>query len=153
MESKKKGFLEREEGESCTELLEELDKQLCSSSASIRRQAAFSLSWMQEDGLEILKATVFGDDSESTKNAAAYGLRKMRGRMKKLALDIFKKGLKHRNSSTRDVCSHALEMMGEGGAKPAKKKKKKATKRKIQDIPGKRKPKKRVALQQTNWNR
>lgn len=151
MESEKKGFLEREEGKSCAELLEKLKEQLRSSNASVRRQAAFSLSWMQEDGLQILTATVFGDDSESTKNAAAYGLRKMRGRMKKLALDVFKKGLKHSNSSTRDVCSHALEMMSGGGAKPPKKKA--ATKHRIQDVPGKRKPKRRVALQQTNWNR
>ena len=151
MQSKMKGFSEREEGKSCAELLEKLKEQLLSSNASVRRQAAFSLSWMQEDGLQILKVTVFGDHSESTKNAAAYGLRKMRGRMKKQALEIFKKGLKHRNSSTRDVCSHALEMMGEAGAKPPKKKA--ATKRKIQDIPGKRKPKRKVALQQTNWNR
>ena len=153
MESKKKEVLERAEGESCAELLEEFKEQLCSSGASVRRQAAFSLSWMQEDGLQILKATVFGDHSESTKNAAAYGLRKMRGRMKKLALDVFKEGLKHRSSSTKDVCSHALEMMGEGGAKPPKKKKKKAVSNRIQDVPGKRKPKRRVALQQTNWNR
>jgi len=153
MESKKKGFSEREEGKSCAELLEKLEEQLCSSNASVRRQAAFSLSWMQEDGLQILKATVFGDDSESTKNAAAYGLRKMRGRMKKLALDIFKKGLKHRNNSTRDVCSHALEMMGEGGAKPPKKKKKKKAKQRIQDVPRKGKPRKKVVLQRVHPNR
>jgi len=150
MESKKKGFLEREEGKSCAELLEKLEEQLCSSNASIRRQAAFSLSWMQEDGLEILKATVFGDYSESTKNAAAYGLRKMRGRMKKQALDVFKKGLKHRSSSTRDVCLHALEMMGQAGAKPQKKK---AAKHRIEDVPRKGKPRRKVALQRVSPNR
>lgn len=151
MESEKNGFLEREEGESCAELLEKLKEQLCSSNASSRRQAAFTLSWMQEDGLEILKATIFGDHSESTKNAAAYGLRKMRGRMKKLALDVFKEGLKHRDSTTKSVCSHALEIMGEGGVKPAKKKA--AVKPRIQEVPPKRKPRGKVALQRPNPNR
>jgi len=154
MESEKKGFSEREEGESCAELLEELEEQLCSSKASIRRQAAFTLSWMQEDGLEILKATVFGGHSESTKNAAAYGLRKMRGRMKKLALDVFKEGLKQDSSSTVDVCSHALDVMGEGDGKPRKKKKKKAAaKHRIQDIPPNGNVRKKVALHRPHPNR
>lgn len=151
MESEKNGFLEREEGKSCAELLEKLKEQLCSSNASIRRQAAFSLSWMQEDGLEILKAAIFGDHPESTKNAAAYGLRKMRGRMKKLALDVFKKGLKQRDSSIKDVCSHALEMMGEAGVQPPKKKA--AAKHRIQDVPPKRKPRGKIVLQRPNPNR
>lgn len=151
MESEKKGFLEREEGKSCAELLEKLKEQLCSSNASVRRQAAFSLSWMQEDGLEILKATIFGDNPESTKNAAAYGLRKMRGRMKKLALDVFKKGLKQRDISIKDVCSHALEMTGEAGVQPAKKKA--AARHRIQDVPPKRKPRGKIVLQRPNPNR
>ena len=151
MESKKKGILVREEGESCEKLLEKLKEQLRSSNASVRRQAAFSLSWMQEDGLEILKETVFGEHSSSTKNAAAYGLRKMRGRMRKPALDVFNQGLESDDDSTRDVCAHALEALQPGGGKPPKKKA--AAKSKIQDIPSKRKPKSRVVLQETNWNR
>ncbi|MBN2271681.1 MAG: HEAT repeat domain-containing protein [Sedimentisphaerales bacterium] len=153
MESEKNGCLEREEGKSCAELLEKLKEQLCSSNASVRRQAAFTLSWMQEDGLEILKAIIFGDHPESTKNAAAYGLRKMRGRMKKLALDVFKEGLNNRDSLIKNVCSHALEMMGEADVKPAKKKKKAPVKHRIQDVPPKRKPRGRIALQRPNPNR
>ncbi len=107
------------------------------------------MSWMQEDGLEILKETVFDAHSASTKNAAAYGLRKMRGRMKKLSLEVFNEGLESDDDSVRDVCAHALESLQNGGKAP----KKKAVKRKIQDVPSKRKPKRRVALQETNWNR
>lgn len=151
MESIDEELSERQKQEAAIRLLRKLGEQLQSADASTRRRAAYNLSWMQEDGLQILKGVLFGNFQVTAKNASAYGLRKMRGRMKKQALEIFKKGLKHRNSSTRDVCSHALEMMGEAGAKPPKKKA--ATKRKIQDIPGKRKPKRKVALQQTNWNR
>ena len=150
MESGKNGFEKLEEGKSCEKLLERLKEQLLSSNASVRRQAAFSLSWMQEDGLEILKATVFGDHPVSTKNAAAYGMRKMRGRMKKLALEAFDQGLEHHNSSTREVCEHALEMMEN---RPKKTPKKTAAKQKIQDLPSKKKSPKKRKLQQTNWNR
>ncbi|MHC4744614.1 MAG: hypothetical protein ACYS8Z_22095 [Planctomycetota bacterium] len=149
MESEKNGFTQREEGKSCEKLLEKLKQQLLSSNASIRRQAAFTLSWMQEDGLEILKETVFGDHPVSTKNAAAYGIRKMRGRMKKLALEVFNQGLEHHNSSTKEVCKHALEMMKTGAQK---KPKKTAAKQKIQEVPS-RKSKKKHKFQQTNWNR
>jgi hypothetical protein len=94
-------------------LLNKLKEQLYSASASARRQAAFNLSWMQEDGLEILKAALFSGLPATTKNAAAYGLRKMRGRMKKMALDVFKQGLGHRQRSTREVCKSALSLMTE----------------------------------------
>lgn len=151
MESEKNGILERQEGESCEKLLEQLQEQLRSSNASIRRRAAFSLSWMQEDGLDILRETVLGEHSASTKNAAAYGLRKMRGRMKKPALEVFDQGLESDDSSTREVCEHALESLQTGGKKPPKKKS--ASKRRIQDIPGKRNPNRKVPFQEINWNR
>jgi len=68
---------------------------------------------MQEDGLEILKGALFGSLPVTTKNAAAYGLRKMRGRMKKMALEVLTQGLKHREGSTRDVCRNALQLLGQ----------------------------------------
>jgi hypothetical protein len=150
MESEKNGVAQRQEGQSCEKLLEKLKEQLLSSNASVRRQAAFTLSWMQEDGLEILKKTVFADYPVSTKNAAAYGMRKMRGRMKKLALEAFHEGLEHHNSSTKEVCAKALELM-EGGKK--KTPKKTQAKQKIQAVSRKKKPSRKQDLQKTNWNR
>ena len=97
----------REKDEAAVKLLEKLQDQLRSSDASIRRRAAFNLSWMQEDGLEILKGALYGNLPTTTKNAAAYGLRKMRGRMKKIALDVLNQGLKRRDKSTRDICRNA----------------------------------------------
>ena len=88
MESETKKTTGREKDEAAVKLLEKLRDQLHSSDASNRRRAAFNLSWLQEDGLEILKDALFGSDPVTTKNAAAYGLRKMRGRMKKMALDV-----------------------------------------------------------------
>lgn len=113
MESERRKLSGREKDEAAVKLLEKLQDQLHSSDASSRRRAAFNLSWLQEDGLEILKGALFGSVPVTTKNAAAYGLRKMRGRMKKIALDILKQGLKHRDNSTREVCRHALKLLGE----------------------------------------
>lgn len=151
MESGKNGFAQCQEGESCEKLLENLKERLLSSNASVRRQAAFSLSWMQEDGLGILKSTILGDHAVSTKNAAAYGMRKMRGRMKKLAMEVFAQGVDHHNSSTKEVCANALEMME--GAGPKTSKKKAGAKHKIQDVPHNRKPREKPDLQEINWNR
>lgn len=113
MESERRKLSGREKDEAAIKLLEKLQDQLHSSDASSRRRAAFNLSWLQEDGLEVLKSALFGTAPVTTKNAAAYGLRKMRGRMKKMALDILKQGLKHRESSTREVSRHALRLLGE----------------------------------------
>jgi HEAT repeat protein len=113
MESERRKLSGRETDEAAIKLLEKLRNQLHSSEASNRRRAAFNLSWLQEDGLEILKNALFGSVPVTTKNAAAYGLRKMRGRMKKVALDILKQGLKHRDNSTREVSRHALKLLGE----------------------------------------
>ena len=55
MQSKIRRQSDREKDEEAVKLLEKLQDQLQSSDASIRRRAAFNLSWMQEDGLEILK--------------------------------------------------------------------------------------------------
>jgi len=102
----------REKDEASIKLLEQLRRRLHSEQASVRRLAAFNLSWMQEDGLDILKEALFGNFARTTKTAAAYGLRKMQGRMKKKALEVLQEGLKSRNSDTRKVCQHALALLG-----------------------------------------
>ncbi len=113
MESETKPELDAQQKEEMSrQLLEKLKGQLFSSNASIRRRAAFNLSWMQEDGLEILKSILLGDFSETAKNACAYGLRKTQGRMKKKALDVFKEGLKQRNNLTGEISRNALILLG-----------------------------------------
>ena len=113
MESEKRILTGREKDEAAIRLLGKLQEQLRSSDASNRRRAAFNLSWMQEDGLEILKNALVGNDNITTKNAAAYGLRKMRGRMKKTALEVLNQGLKHRDNSTKEVSRNALQLLGQ----------------------------------------
>jgi len=136
MESERRKFSGREKDEAAIRLLEKLQDQLHSSDASNRRRAAFNLSWLQEDGLEVLRDALFGDVPVTSKNAAAYGLRKMRGRMKKMAMDVLKQGLKRRDGSTREVCRHALELLGEK-TPPAPASQKRAPKGpRIREIPG-----------------
>lgn len=112
MESESKKEIDKQKEEISKQLLEKLKGQLHSTNASIRRRAAFNLSWMQEDGLDILKNILLGDFTETAKNASAYGLRKMQGRMKKKALDVFKEGLRQRNNSTGQICRNALILLG-----------------------------------------
>jgi hypothetical protein len=66
---------------------------------------------MQEDGLAILTETLLGDYSRTTKKAAAYGLRSMKGRMKKMASEVLEQGLKHRDRTTKAACVKALFLM------------------------------------------
>lgn len=113
MESERRKRTGREKDEAAVKLLEKLQEQLQSSDASSRRRAAFNLSWLQEDGFEILRDTLFSELHVTAKNAAAYGLRKMRGRMKKEALEVLRQGLKRRDRSTREVCTNALRLLGE----------------------------------------
>ncbi|MHC4323516.1 MAG: HEAT repeat domain-containing protein [Planctomycetota bacterium] len=134
MESEKRISTGREKDEEAIRLLGKLKEQLRSSDASIRRRAAFNLSWMQEDGLEILEAALTGNEHVTTKNAAAYGLRKMQGRMKKMARDVLNKGLKHRDSSTRQVCRSALQLLGQKVPGGTVQKKKPAKKSRIREI-------------------
>jgi hypothetical protein len=144
MESEKRILTGREKDEAAIRLLEKLQEQLRSSDASNRRRAAFNLSWMQEDGLEILKGALFGNDNVTTKNAATYGLRKMRGRMKKMALEVLNQGLKNRDSTTREVSRNALQLLGRkvpGASAPQKP----AVKRtRIREISHERKPRSRM---------
>jgi HEAT repeat protein len=144
MESERRTLTGREKDEAAIRLLEKLQEQLRSSDASNRRRAAFNLSWMQEDGLEILKNALVGSDNITTKNAAAYGLRKMRGRMKKTALEVLRQGLKHRDSSTREVSRNALQLLGQKvpGASASQKPAVKRTR--IKEISHERKPRTRV---------
>jgi len=101
----------REKDEASIKLLELLREKLYSDDSSTARRAAFNLSWMQEDGLQILKEALFGGSSKRAKNAAVYGMRCMQGRMKKMALNVLEQGLKHRNINVRDACSHALSLI------------------------------------------
>jgi hypothetical protein len=149
MEVENKELSGREKDEASIKLLRKLREQLYSSDASNRRRAAYKLSWMQEDGLEILKNTLFGDCPVPSKNAAAYGLRKMRGRMKKMALEVLEQGLKHRDSSIRGVCRNALQMLGKKVPKMAAPKKPPVSHLAIRELPNKKRPGKRVVNRRT----
>ena len=130
----------REKDEAAVKLLEKLQDQLRSSDALIRRRAAFNLSWMQEDGLEILKGALYGNLPTTTKNAAAYGLRKMRGRMKKIALDVLNQGLKRRDKSTRDICRNALQLLGHKVQNESEPREKTSRRSRIKEIQRKSRP-------------
>ena len=108
----------REKDEAAIKLLEQLRLMLYSDDVSNARRAAFNLSWMQEDGLEMLKEALFGTAARRTKSAAAYGLRRMHGRMKKPAREVLVQGLESQNSDTIEVCKNAISL-AEGG-KPKK---------------------------------
>jgi len=140
MESERRILTGREKDEAAVKLLEKLKDQLRSSDASNRRKAAFNLSWMQEDGLEILKEALMGGDLITTKNAAAYGLRKMRGRMKKVAMEVLNQGLRHPNSSTRQVSESALQLLGQKVPAGSAQKKPAAKKSRIREISHERRP-------------
>jgi len=135
MEIEKRKPSGREKDEASIKLLNKLKEELHSQHASNRRQAAFNLSWMQEDGLEILQAALFSRAHVTTKNAATYGLRNMRGRMKKMALEVLKEGLKHPSGNTREVCRNALlRLEGKPEKKPPSKGNAKKSRYEIRDI-------------------
>jgi hypothetical protein len=104
----------REKDEAALSLLAQLRQKLHSEEISLARKAAFNLSWMQEDGLDILVEALFGSFPRDTKKAAAYGLRSMNGRMRKLAEAALAKGLAHPNRTTKDACAKSLQLMREG---------------------------------------
>ena len=106
----------REKDETAVKLLAQLREKLHSPEISHARKAAFNLSWMQEDGLEILVEALFGSFPRDTKKAAAYGLRSMNGRMRKLAEEALTKGLTHSNRITKDACAKSLQLLKEGPA-------------------------------------
>ena len=103
--------------ESARQLKRLREKLLHAADTSKARRAAFNLSWMQEDGLDILKGAVFENTPRITKSAAAYGLRKMNGRMKKMALEVLEEGLRSPDKGTKVVCRRALDLLS-GKVKP-----------------------------------
>lgn len=113
MKLKKRQISGREKDEESIRLLARLRDKLYSDNTSVARRAAFNLSWMQEDGLDILKETLFSGATRKAKSAAAYGLRRMHGRMEKAALKVFNEGLKYTNNDTRKVCQNALLQLDE----------------------------------------
>jgi hypothetical protein len=106
----------REKDEAAVVALAQLREKLHSGEISLARKAAFHLSWMQEDGLEILTEALFGSFPRDTKKAAAYGLRSMNGRMRKMAEEALTQGLTHPNRVTKDACAKSLQLMKEGPA-------------------------------------
>lgn len=102
---------ERQRDPATIELLKKLREKLFSSHISTARVAAYHLSWMQEDGLAILKEALFGRYPRNAKKASAYGLRNMKGRMKKLAIEALEQGLSHNDRTTQAACLKSLQLM------------------------------------------
>ena len=102
---------EQKKHEDAVKLLNKLKEKLYSDNISIARKSAHKLSWMQEDGLDILKGALLGSSPRTTKKAAAYGLRNMQGRMKKLATEALKQGLKSKNRTTKAASEKSLMLM------------------------------------------
>lgn len=128
----------REKDEAAVQLLEKLREQLHGGNLTVVRQTAFHLSWLQEDGMEILKeALLLPESSRKTKNAASYGLRKMRGRMSKPALTILQQGAEGSDPIIAKICKNALDVYHNKSHKPRRGKfrKKRAPKFEIRDIP------------------
>ena len=125
----------REKDEAAIELLRQLTRKLCSDDITTARLGAFNLSWMQEDGLAILTQVLLGDFSRTSKKAAAYGLRSMKGRMKKPALEVLEQGLKQRDRTTKAACIKALSLVKSGAAKKGRSNDKRgADKSNIQEV-------------------
>ncbi len=144
MESEPKKDTDLQKEEISRQHLEKLKGQIHSSNASVRRRAAYNLSWMQEDGLDILRSILLGDFPETSKNASAYGLRKMQGRMKKKALDVFKEGLRQRNNLTGEISRNAIVLLGYKIPREYLPDKQPERKIRIKEIPGKNPPRRTI---------
>ncbi len=130
----------REKDQAAIELLEELRQKLYNENASVARRAAFNLSWMQEDGLEILEEALFSHASRRTKSAACYGLRNMHGRMKKAAAELIRKGSQSSNDGTKDVSITAIGLMERPASEKRKPRKPQRTGRiQIREMRGRKK--------------
>jgi hypothetical protein len=135
----------REKDEEAIKLLEQLREKLYIDDVSVARRAAFNLSWKQEDGLDILKEALFNDSPRTAKIAAVYGLRNMQGRMKKPALALLEKGLKHRNTDIRNACSHALSLISQGTReKSPSERPPKPGRLEIREVRGRRPPRRQI---------
>jgi hypothetical protein len=102
---------QRQRTEESVELLRRLREKLLCDDISAARVAALNLSWKQEDGLAILTEALFGNHPRTAKKAAAYGLRRTNGRMRKMALEVLEQGLKHRNRTTQAACVKSIALM------------------------------------------
>jgi hypothetical protein len=129
----------REKDEASLQLLEKLREQLYSSNLTIIRQTAFNLSWLQEDGLDILKEALLLNTPRKTKGAAAYGLRKMRGRMRRPAKDVIIEGTASPDPGTAEICRNALRVMEQkkSAARYKRQRRPSSTRFEIRDIPAK----------------
>lgn len=128
---------DRQRNEATIGLLMKLRKNLFSDHISTARVSAFHLARLQDDGLFILKEVLFGGCSRTTKKAAAYGLRKMQGRMKKQALEVLELGAGSRDRITQQACMKSLELINAAAAEKKNQQKFKAKGRKITDLPPK----------------
>ena len=145
-DEKRPGSVEKDAA--AIEQLRQLREKLLSHDVSTARVAGFNLSWMQEDGLAILKEILFGDYSRTAKKAAAYGLRSMHGRMKTMGMEILTQGLGHSDLITREACSKSLALMkGQAG------KKSRSGKQRIEDIRTKKRPRTQSPRRQKPSNR
>ena len=129
----------REKDEAAVRLLAQLRERLYCDNSSVARRAAFNLSWMQEDGLEILQEALLSNATHRTKSAAAYGLRSTHGRMKKLSRAVLEEGAKDSNRETRRVCKSALELLEKPRSERIKAGRR-GGKFQIREIQGNRKP-------------
>jgi hypothetical protein len=125
MTDEEKELTDSEKHEAALERLRQFRVKLFSDDISTARLAGFNLSWMQEDGLAILKEALFGNYPRTAKKAAAYGLRSMHGRMKKLGAEALEQGRGHSDRMTREACVKALAIMNgqlpkKTGSKPGK---------------------------------
>lgn len=118
------------------ERLKNLRIKLLSENISTARVAAYHLSWMQDDGLMILKEALFGDYSRTTKKAAAYGMRNMKGRMKKEAVEVLEQGLTHRDKTTQAACLKSLQLLRGEPVTEKKRSPRPSGHRKVQGIGG-----------------
>ncbi len=114
MTSEEKDVSDQEKHDAALALLKKLKDKLIAGDVSSARLAAFKLAWRQEDGLIILKEVLFGKYERTAKKAAAYGLRSMNGRMKKLGRGVLDEGLKHRDRTTKAACVKAIFLMDGG---------------------------------------
>ncbi len=131
----------REKDMKSLEELETLREQLYGSNLTTVRQCAFHLSWLQEDGLEILKEAIYSNASRRTKGAASYGIRKMRGRMRGPAKQVLVEGTKHDNKETAEICRNALRVLEDpkGAQRAHRNRKRRSSRIEIRDISPRRK--------------
>ena len=154
MKNETAGIADQKKNDEAVELLKELKKKLHSDDITTARMAAHKLSWMQEDGLAILREALFGSHPRVVKKAAAYGLRSMKGRMKKLASEVLEEGLKHRNPTTKAVCEKALFLM-KGGVpkKSAPRSRSNSSRRRIGEARSGNRPRGISPARRTSFNR